>query len=63
MRPFQLKEALAARASGRGLSTLHPLIPQGGMLPGRRDCRPEGEALFIDLTLPPEEQRRGIAHR
>ena len=59
VRSFQkaLKEALAARGVVAVFSRLHPLIPQRGMLAGLGDCRPEGETVSIDLTLPPEEQR------
>jgi sugar O-acyltransferase (sialic acid O-acetyltransferase NeuD family) len=58
VRSFQkgLKEALAARRVVTVFSRLHPLIPQRGMLAGLGDCRPEGETVSIDLTLPPEEQ-------
>lgn len=59
VRSFQkaLKEALAALGVVAVFSRLHPLIPQWGILAGLGDCRPEGETVSIDLTLPPEEQR------
>ena len=59
VRAFQaaLKEALVERRVVAVFSRLHPLIPQTGMLAGLGDCRPEGETVSIDLTLPPEAQR------
>ena len=59
VRNFQaaLKEELVARRVVAVFSRLHPLIPQGGLLAGLGDCRPEGETVSIGLTLPPEAQR------
>lgn len=58
VRDFQeaLKEALAERRVVALFSRLHPLIPQSGLLAGLGECRPDGETVSIDLTLPPEAQ-------
>jgi carbamoyl-phosphate synthase large subunit len=51
-----LKEALAARRVVAAFTRLHPLISQQDLLAGFGECRPRGETVSIDLTLPPDEQ-------
>ena len=59
VRDFQeaLKDALAGLGVVAVFSRLHPLVPQTGLLAGLGDCRPAGETVALDLTLPPAEQR------
>lgn len=51
-----LKDALLGRRVVAVFSRLHPLIPPGGMLAGLGECRPEGETVSIDLTIPSSDQ-------
>jgi sugar O-acyltransferase (sialic acid O-acetyltransferase NeuD family) len=57
-RGFQtaLREALGGRRVVAVFSRLHPLIPPAGILAGLGECRPEGETVSIDLTIPSPEQ-------
>ena len=58
-RDFQtaLHDALAAQRIVAVFSRLHPLLPQGVLLAGLGECRPGGQTISIDLTLPPDSQR------
>ena len=59
MREFQtaLHDALTAQRIVAVFSRLHPLLPQGALLAGLGECRPGGQTISIDLTLPPDAQR------
>ena len=59
MRDFQtaLHETLLAQRVVAAFSRLHPLLPQRAWLAGLGECRPGGQTVSIDLTLPPEAQR------
>lgn len=66
LRGFQtaLAESLRELRVIGAFSRLHPLIPQHALLDGLGECRPGGQTVSIDLTLPPEAQRaqyRGTA--
>ena len=51
-----LKDALLERRVITVFSRLHPLLSQRGLLAGIGECRPAGQTVSIDLTLPPEQQ-------
>lgn len=52
-----LKEALMERRVVAAFSRLHPLLPQSDLFAGLGECRLHGQAVSVDLTLPPEDQR------
>ena len=59
LRDFQttLRDALATQRIVAVFSRLHPLLPQSALLAGLGECRPGGQTVSIDLTLPPDVQR------
>jgi hypothetical protein len=59
IRDFQqaLQKTLAERKVIALFSRLHPLLPQRALLAGLGECRPCGQTVSIDLTLPPDVQR------
>ena len=52
-----LKEAFTERRVVAAFSRLHPLLPQSDLFAGLGECRIHGQAVSVDLTLPPEVQR------
>jgi dTDP-4-amino-4,6-dideoxygalactose transaminase len=52
-----LREALLERRVIAVFSRLHPLFSQGGLLSGLGECLTRGQTVWLDLTLPPEQQR------
>lgn len=52
-----LKETLLERRVIAAFSRLHPLISQRDLLSGLGECRTSGRTIWIDLTLPPQQQR------
>ena len=52
-----LGESLRRLRVVSAFSRLHPLIPQHALLSSLGECRPGGQTVSIDLTLPPEAQR------
>lgn len=59
VRDFQaaLREALLDQRVITAFSRLHPLLPQRELLAGLGECRPCGQTVSVDLTLPREIQR------
>jgi pyridoxal phosphate-dependent aminotransferase EpsN len=51
-----LREALVELRVVAVFSRLHPFIAQHDLLAGLGECRPMGQTISIDLTLPPERQ-------
>jgi dTDP-4-amino-4,6-dideoxygalactose transaminase len=52
-----LREALLERRAIAVFSRLHPLISQGDLVSGLGECLTSGQTVWLDLTLPPEQQR------